>query len=546
MSDTASTSTQTVASSAVLVATLFAVDKVLGVVRDAAISRAFGASAALDAYYAAFELPDALFNVIAGLALSTALIPVLAAHTRRGEAGRAEAWRLASTVINWALLLITVAGIVAAVFAREVIIAVAPGFEPERVSLATGLMRLVLLQTVLASISGIVMSVLHAHQHFLLPAAAPIAYTLGRIGGALLLAPRFGIYGLALGGLAGTVGHFLVQVPGLIRFGARWSPKLHHSDLATILRLMGPRVLGLGATYISFVLPTYFGSRLAAGAISSYEYAWRLMQFPETIIGTALGLTVFPTLAQQADVGDRQGMRKTAGWALRLMMALAIPAAVGLLVLGQPLTALFLQRGAFDAAATARVYRALQAFALGLITHSALEVLSRLFYAQRDMWTPLWAAIAGLGANLLLSQLLLNQLEHVGLALANSIGVGVQVGILQAVARRRLRPAATDVAAPSGGAGTGFAASIARSLLVSALMGGAILAFRHSQPGARLPMAAIGGVMVGGSTFLVAAALFGPQELRDLSRQLMGKLGSQASGAGQSNVGRPDAESSDA
>ena len=379
-----------VARSAVLVALLFTADKLLGLVRDAAIGHAFGASAELDAYYAAFELPDGLFTVVAGGAMATALIPVLSACITRGDregnarsSTRDEVWRLASAVLNLALLVVAGVSVVAAIFAPQVICAIAPGFDAERMALAARLMRLVLLQTVISSGSGIVMSVLQAHQHFLLPAAAPICYTLGRIAGALLLAPRWSIFGLAWGGLAGTVGHFLVQAPGLIRYRARWWPALRHPDLRAVLALMGPRVLGLGATYLNFVLPTFLGSRLPAGAISAYEYGWRLMQFPETIIGTAMGLTVFPTLVELANAGDRDGLRHTASWALRLVLTLAVPAAVGLLVLGRPLTALFFQRGAFDATTTGRVTWALQFFALGLVVHSALEVISRLFYAQR-------------------------------------------------------------------------------------------------------------------------------------------------------------------
>jgi putative peptidoglycan lipid II flippase len=411
-------------------------------------------------------------------------------------------------------MVVAAVSVLAAIFAREVIVVVAPGFEAERVLLATELMRLVLLQTVIASLSGIVMSVLQAHQHFLLPAAAPLAYTLGRIGGALFLAPHLGIHGLALGGLAGTMGHFLIQVPGLVRYKARWTPTLRHPDFGAVLRLMGPRMLGLSVTYVNFVLPTYFGSRLATGAIASYEYGWRLMQFPETIIGTALGLTVFPTLSQQANAGDRKGLRATSAWALRLVLALAIPAAVGLVVLGRPLTALFLQRGAFDAEVTDRVYRGLQAFALGLVAHSALEVSSRLFYAQRDMWTPLWTAAAGLATNLAVSWLLLARLEHVGLALANSLGAGVQVLLLQAVSAWRLRDVAPDAA--GAGASGSFAGSLARTLLVSALMGIAVVGFRELLPDARLLIAATGGIAVGGGTFLIAALLFGSPELREL------------------------------
>jgi putative peptidoglycan lipid II flippase len=494
--------------SATLVAFFFTVDKVLGLVRDAAIGSAFGASASLDAYYAAFELPDALFNVVAGLAMATALIPVLSAYIVKGE--REETWRLVSAVINWALLVVTGVSIVAAIFAPQVIRAVAPGFGPERAVLATRLMRLVLLQTVVSSVSGIVMSTLQAHQHFLLPAAAPLAYTVGRIAGALLLAPRWGIYGLAWGGLAGTVGHFLIQVPGLIRLRARWRPALRHPDLRLLLRLMGPRMLGLGVTYLNFVLPTFLGSRLATGAIATYEYGWRLMQFPETIIGTALGLTVFPTFSERANAGDRGGLRRTASWALRLVLALAIPAAVGLVVLGRPLTALFLQRGAFDAEVTNRVYRALQFFALGLITHSALEVTSRLFYAQRDMWTPFWAAVAGLITNTAVGWLLLRPLETGGLALANSLGAGVQVVVLLLVAHRRL----------GGVTGPRTTASLARTGAVSAVMGVAVVGFRSVAPGGLLVTAA-GGLVVGGVTFLAAVLLLGSEELRELPAMLL-------------------------
>ena len=421
--------------SAALVALLFAADKFLGLVRDASIGRAFGASAALDAYYAAFELPDGLFTVVAGSAMATALIPVLSARIARGE--REGVWRLVSAVVNLALLVVAGVSVVAAILAPHVIRTVAPGFDAGQVALAARLMRLVLLQTLVSSASGIVMSVLQAHQHFLLPAAAPLCYTLGRLAGALLLAPRWGIFGLAWGGLAGTVGHLLVQVPGLVRLHARWWPAVRHPDLRALLGLMGPRMLGLGATYLNFVLPTFLGSRLPAGAISAYEYGWRLMQFPETIIGTALGLTVFPTLAERANAGDREGLRRTAAWALRLVLALAVPAAAGLLVLGRPLTALLFQRGAFDASATDRVVWALQFFAVGLVAHSALEVVSRLFYAQRDMWTPLWAALAGLALNAGLGWALLPVLAHGAIALSNSLGAALQVGILLLVARWR-------------------------------------------------------------------------------------------------------------
>ena len=506
-------SSSRVARSAALVALLFAADKLLGLVRDGAIGHAFGASAVLDAYYAAFELPDGLFTIVAGSAMTTALIPILSARIARGD--REGTWRLVSAVINLVLLIVAGVSVLAAIFAPQVIHVVAPGFDAEHAALAVQLMRLVLLQTLVSSTSGIVMSVLQAHQHFLLPAAAPMCYTLGRLAGALLLAPRWGIFGLAWGGLAGTAGHFLIQMPGLIRYRARWWSTLRHPDLPSVLALMGPRALGLGATYMNFVLPTFLGSRLPAGAISAYEYGWRLMQFPETIVGTALGLTVFPTLVERANAGDKEGLRRTASWALRLVLALAVPAAVGLIMLGRPLTALFFQRGAFDATVTDRVYWALQFFALGLVAHSALEVVSRLFYAQRDMWTPFWAALGGLAMNTGLGWLLLPYLAHGSIALSNSLGAGLQVMILLLLARRRL----------GGVEGRALGASLARTGAASALMGAAVAGFRALLPDAGLLVTGAGGMAVGAVAYVLAALLLGSEEIRELPGLLMRRDG---------------------
>ncbi len=490
--------------SAALVAALFAADKVLALVRDAAIGHAFGASPELDAYYAAFELPDGLFTVIAGSAMATTLIPVLSAHILRRD--HDSAWRLVSAVINLALIVVAGVSILAAVFPLPVIRAVAPGFDAERTWLAAQLMRIVLVQTVLFTASGILMGALRAHQHFLLPALAPITYTASRIAGTLLLAPRWGVFGLAWGGLVGAVLYLLVLVPGVVRYRGRWWPTLRHPDLRRVLALMGPRVLGLGATYISFVLPTFYGSRLAAGAISAYEYAWRVMQFPETIVGTALGITVFPTLAELANACQRAPLRRTASWALRLVLALAVPAAAGLLVLGRPLTALLLERGAFDARVTERVVWALQFLALGLVTHSALEVVSGLFYAQRDMWTPLWAALAGLLVNAALGWLCLPLLAHGSIALGNSVGAGVQVVLLGLVARARL----------GGGEDREMAGALARTGLASAAMVAGILGFRALLPTDSLVVGGAGGLVVGALTYGAAALGLGSRELREL------------------------------
>ena len=497
-----------VASFVGLVAVFFIADKILGVVRDLLVGRAFGASAELDAYYAAFELPDLLFTVVAGSAMATALIPVLSARIAKDDSE--STWRLVSAVVNWALLIVALISIVAAFFAPQIIRLVARGFDAEQVALGARLMRLVLLQTLISSVSGILMSVLQAHQSFLFPAMAPLSYTLGRILGLQLLAPQLGVFGLAWGGVAGTVGHLLIQLYGLSRHRPRWRAVLRHPDLRPLVRLMGPRVLGLGATYINFVLPTVFGSFLFDGAISSYEYAWRLMQFPETIIGTTLGLTVFPTLAEIANAGDRDQLRRTTSWALRLVLALAVPAAVGLVVLGRPLTALLFQRGEFGETATTWVYMALRFLSIGLVAHSALEVVSRLFYARRDMWTPLWAALGGLLTNVAAGALLLPLLSHQAIAVGNSLGVLLQVVWLALVAVRRMEAIELGRVVDS----------LWRIGLASAVMGGLVLGFR-ALPFASGPLiGGLGGLVIGALGYLAVALLVRVEAIGDLLSEL--------------------------
>lgn len=487
-----------------LVVVLFAADKILALVRDAVIGYVFGTSSALDAYYAAFELPDGLFTVIAGSAMATTLIPVVVGYLVQDR--DVEVWRLVSTILNWALLIVALVGICAAIFSSAVIRAVAPGFDAGRVQLAARLMRIVLLQTLLFTASGILMGVLRAHQHFLLPALAPTVYTLSRILGAVLLAPHWGIFGLAWGGVFGAVVYLLVLIPGLVRYRARWWPTLYHPDLRRVLSLMAPRMLGLGTTYLSFVLPTFLGSHLPAGAIAAYEYAWRLMQFPETLIGTALGFTVFPVLAELATAGRVGQLRAMAMWGVRMVLTVAVPAALGLILLGQPLTALFLQRGAFDSRATERVAWALQFLSLGLVAHSVLEVVSNLFYAQQDMWTPLWAAVAGLVLNASLGWLLLPLLAHGSIALGNSVGVTLQVVLLLCVARRRLGGIEGKRLLRLGG----------RMAAVTALMALAVIAFQGAFPGSAPQTIGVVGAVLGAAVYFVASYALGSEELRHL------------------------------
>ena len=273
----------------------FVASKAIGVVRQAVIARAFGASDQLDAYYAAFKLPDLLLALIAGGAIATTFIPVFSEHLTKGDTDRA--WRLASAVLN---VLLGAMGLVALVVAflapwlvRQVI---APGFEPRLQALTTELLRIVLVSAVLFAASSLVMSVLQAHGHFLLPALADFFYDVGIIGGAVFFVPRMGIHGLALGVVVGALFHLLIQVPGLIRFRARYVPTLRTGDqsLRQLGRLMVPRILVLGMFQMVFLFTTSLASALEEGSITAINMGWIMMQMPEVVLRWPLPLRFSP------------------------------------------------------------------------------------------------------------------------------------------------------------------------------------------------------------------------------------------------------------
>jgi putative peptidoglycan lipid II flippase len=245
-----------------------------------------------------------------------------------------------------------------------------------------------------------------------------------------------GIYGLAAGVVMGAMMHLLIQAPGLIRFGARWSPYFSLSDpgLRRVLVLLGPRILGLGVVQLNTVVMTNLASRLAEGSLTNLEFAWRLMQIPETIIATAIGTAVFPTLSELAAQHRPAELRATMRKALGAILLVNIPAAIGLILLARPLADL-----AFGSQNAVAVAYALRFYALGLVGHSALEVAARVFYAQQDTRTPLIVAAGAMCVAVISSLLLVHPLSYGGLALGNAIGFTVETGVLIWLMEKRLR-----------------------------------------------------------------------------------------------------------
>lgn len=460
------TAVQSVAVAAGLVALGFAASRLLGLLRSVAIAHAFGTDPELSAYWVAFRLPDLVFQVLAGATLSSAFIPTFSrVRMRQGEQA---AWQLASDVLNLVSVATLVMAVVAYALSPWIVPLLAPGLgadtgrQQELQSLAVRLTRLMLISPILFGVSGMVTGILNARQHFLAPALAPLVYNLSIIVSALFLAAPFGVFGLAIGVVVGSAGHLLIQLPWLRAAGMRWTPSL---DLASqgvidVARLMGPRVIGLAAAQLNFIVVLFFASFVSDEAISALTYAFLIAMLPVGVIGMAISTAVFPTLAQQAAAQQMETLRESVASSLRLILFLAIPASAGLALLAQPAVQLMLQRGAFTERSTDLVVGALIWYALAVFAHAGVEILSRGFYAVADTRTPVLFAVLAVVINAGLSAALVEPFGIRGLAAATSAAACIEFALLFMALSGRL-----------GGLGRrGVAASVLRTVAASAVM----------------------------------------------------------------------------
>jgi putative peptidoglycan lipid II flippase len=527
---------QRLARSALMVMIAFGVAKVISLVQTVILSQVFGTGAEMDSYVTANVIPETIFTLIAGGVLAQAFIPLFSSLLSKND--ESGAWKLASHVINSAFLLTLVASLVAFVLAPWFIgTLVAPGMEPEVIDQAAGMMRVLLIGTLIFSVSGILMGILNSYNHFLTPAIAPAMYDIGILIGAMFLVRPFGIMGLAYGTVLGAALHLIVQLPALFRYPVKWQFALGWADptLRRLVLLMLPRIADLGLFQITtYVLTTNIASRLGEGAISAQSWAWRIMQIPQTLVGTAIGTVIFPTLAALSEAQDADGKRNAMSGALRYILALTIPSAVLLILCGTDAVSL-LERGAFTAESTALVYSALRFYALGVIVHSILEVAARSFFADKDTLTPFFIAFGGSVVNIITSLIFTGVLTTPnpapinvgGLALGNTLGVTFEIVLLLFLLRRRWQGInGTELGRTTGKA---LAASLAMGLvvvLVQAVWGALGL---HGQGTVMTIVGLAVQVVVGGAGFVVTAWFLRMDELQQIIAELRSRLPAKAS-----------------
>ena len=438
-----------------LVAFSFGINKVLAILRQLIIARQFGLSAELDVFNVANNVPDMLYALISGGALAMAIIPVLSEVLTRE--GRDTAWRIFSRIANLAFLVTAGLSVLVALFAGTLVssqLGIAPGFSISQQALVVEIMRLNLIATLIFSMAGLLIAGLQANQHFLLPAVAPILYNLGQIFGAIVLAPGegyviagytlpafgLGVYGLVYGVLIGSVLFFLIQIPGLIAYKFKWQARLDlkNPDVHKILVMLGPRVASMFFYQMTFIARDNIASHLSQGAVTALTYGWMIQQVPETLLGTAMGTALLPTISEQFARHEFSQFIDTLKRSVRVVTAVALPATV---LLGASLPPFIALAFGWDAAATETLLWVTRAFLLGLLGHSLLELASRAFYAQQNALIPLAAAGLNMVLYIVFGIALSRWLDTTGIGLADSLAFTAQALFLLIVFAVRIHAA---------------------------------------------------------------------------------------------------------
>ena len=470
----AASSTARLARSAGVIGAATLTSRVLGLLRDQVLAWLFGAGNAMDAFYVAYRIPNLMRDLFAEGAMSAAFVPTF---TRRlKQHGKAAAWQLGNQLINALLVVTGLLVLLGILYARPLTALIAGDYAavPGKLELTATLTRILLPLLSLVAVAAAIMGMLNSLNRFFIPALSPAMFNVGVILSAFLLvpfAPALGLHpiiAIAVGMLLGGLGQIALQVPALRREGYRYRPKLNPSDpgLREILRLMGPGTLAGAAVQINLLVNTILAAGEGTGAVSWLSYAFRLMYVPIGLFGVSIATATLPAVSRFAAQNDPDGMRRTIGDALRMMLMLIVPALVGLMVLAEPIVQVIFERGSFAATDTAATAAALVFYAPGLLGYSAVRIAVPCFYALKDSVTPTLISVVSVVLNLALNLALVQVMGYRGLALGTSIAAIVNAALLCVLLGRRI-----------GGIGGGtLLAAVWKIAVAAALMGVAVVA----------------------------------------------------------------------
>jgi putative peptidoglycan lipid II flippase len=411
--------------------------RVLGLIREVVFAALFGASRNMDAFLTAFRAPNMLRDLFAEGALSTAFVTTFS--QRIATEGDKSAWNLASKVATLTLVFMSAVSLLGVIFAPVLINILAPGFPVEKTELTVLLTRIMFPFILLVSLAALVMGMLNAKHVFGMPAMASSFFNLGSIIGGVTLCywldpqqdwrhPHFGERGLVGLSIATLIGGFLqliVQFPSLRRVGFRFCLDFKWRDpgVWTILGMMGPATIAASAVQVNVAVNSIFASGLGDGPIAWLNIAFRLMQLPLGIFGVAVATVTLPLVSRSAATGNTSEFRSALAHSIRLVLLLTIPAAIGLIILAEPIIHLIYEHGRFTPYATMQTAAALRFYAIGLAGYSADKVLAPAFYALNRRYVPMFVTLTSIAINFSLNWLFTFYLHwgHRGLAFSTSM-----------------------------------------------------------------------------------------------------------------------------
>ncbi len=501
--------------------------QLMGLIRGILVASAFSA-AELDAFSAANRVSETLFNLIAAGALGSAFLPLFTSSLVKND--RASAWKLASSLILLVTLILCLAALLAALLAPQIVrYLLAPGLSrnPQLFNLTVDLLRIQAVSAVLFGLGGLVISILNAHQIFLVPQLTASMYQIGQIFGVLVLSRWMGIYGLAWGVVIGSGLFLFIQLPMLFRLKGAFTPSLglKNPDVRKVIQLMGPRVFGAAVVQLNFWVNTNLASRMAEGSIISISYGFMLMLMAQAAIAQSAAIAAMPTFSAQYALGKLDEMRRSLASTLRGVFLLAVPASVGLILLAKPIVSMLYQRGQFSAVVAEMTAWALLWYAAGLVGHSIMEVLTRAFYAQHDTKTPVLIGTVAMGLNVVFSFLFawgfsqIGWMPHGGLALANSLATALEATALFIFMRRRL----------NGIEGSYIGRGFVACLLASLGMGVGLWFWLQAAGSLARWIVTLGGVALGGVIYGVGVILLRVPEVQIVMNAIARRLPGWAS-----------------
>ncbi len=422
----------TIGGGAIIIAFFSVISKIIGLVRDRLLAHQFGASSDLDIYFAAFKIPDFVFNILVLGALTSAFIPIF---QKKWRADAKQGLILANSTLNFFLIIMFVFCLVIWIFSNQIVPLLVPGFDAASIAKTIVLTRILLMSLLFFTFSNILSGILNSWKKFFSFALSSVVYNLGIIAGIVYFYPLWGLKGLTYGVVLGAALHLLVQLIEAIRNGWRYQPIMRFSkDLKRILTLMVPRTIGLAGYQINFLVITFIASQLPSGSLSIFNFANNLQSFPIGIFGISLAVAAFPSITKFASENDHEGFKNLFSLQFRRILFFLLPISILLLILRAQIVRVVLGSGSFDWEDTLLTANSLGIFALSIFAQGLIPLVARAFYALEDTKTPVIIGLLSIIVNVILSFVLGPKYGVIGLTSAFTIASIINlIGLIAAL-----------------------------------------------------------------------------------------------------------------